>query len=50
MKKDLLSISTSLDPEKEKYNNEQITGEVPDKEECRNILSRSLMVTFISYS
>jgi hypothetical protein len=23
MKKDLLSISTSLDPEKEKYNNEQ---------------------------
>jgi hypothetical protein len=35
MKKDLLSISTSLDPEKEKYNNEQITGEVPDKEECR---------------
>jgi len=48
MKKDL-SISKSLDPEKEKYNNEQ-NNRRSTKEECRNILNRSLMVTFISYS
>lgn len=49
MKKDLLSISKSLDPEKEKYNNEQ-NNRRSTKEECRNILNRSVMVTFISYS